>query len=101
MAKRFDPKQPSEEYYLRFNFENDIDDETVSLVDSVVAIDLGDGSDVTSTVIDNTKQQNDDVSVYVWAQAGASGRRYKITVQITCSEGSQYELEGILPVFEK
>ena len=103
MAKRFDPKQPNEEYYLSFNFTDDLndEDEEISSVDSVVVTDLSDDSDVTTTLTDPVEQLNDENKVYVWVKGGTSGKRYKITVQITGTEGSIFELEGILPVFDK
>lgn len=100
MGDYFGAKQPWEEYYVRFNFENDLGSEEVDQI-SVVAIDLSDDSDVTSTLTDSGAQANTTIAVDVWVRAGTAGQEYKITCKITGNSGSKYELEGILPVVEK
>lgn len=96
-AKVLSSKQPSESYYISFDFTAWLGSETVSSA-VVVATDLADGSVVTSTVTTAGSQSIVSPHVYVWVKAGTSGHNYNIACTATCSAGSVYELDAVLPV---
>lgn len=90
-------KQPSEAYFIAFDFTAWLGSETVSSA-AVVATDLADGTVVTSTVTTVGSQSIVSPHVYVWVKAGTSGHNYNINCVATCSGGSVYELDAVLPV---
>lgn len=90
-------KQPSEAYHISFDFTAWLGSETISSA-VVVATDLADGSVVTSTVTTVGSQVIASPLVYVWVKAGTSGHDYNINCVVTCSAGSVYELDAVLPV---
>jgi phage gp36-like protein len=92
-------KQPSEAYYISFDFTQALGTETVESA-TVTAIDYGTSEDNTSTVTDSTKQTETSTTVLVWIQAGTAGNKYLITCRVTGSSGSQYELDALLTVAE-
>jgi NADPH-dependent ferric siderophore reductase len=92
----FDDKQPSEAYYVQFDFTEAVDTDTISSA-TVTAVDES-GTDVTTTIITAAKQTITSPSVYVWVKGGTSGTVYTITCIITSSSGEIYELDAQLPV---
>lgn len=92
----FDPKQPSEAYYVQFDFTEAVDDETVASA-VVTAVD-SDGVSVTATITNVNKQVITSPSVYVWVMAGTAGETYTITCVATSSIGEIYELDAKLPI---
>ena len=95
MTNNFSPKQPSEEYYLGFNFTNDLAGE--ALVSAVVtyspALETG-------SLIDDEKQELSGNTVLFWVQGGVHLTTYKITAVVTGSNDSVYEMDGTLTVRE-
>ena len=96
--KYFGTKQPYEEYYVEFNFKNDLGTETAS--SATVTATLTTEGDSTTTITTAALQYLSTTSVFVWVKAGASGSSYKITAKVVGSAGSKYELEAMLPVLE-
>lgn len=92
-------KQPSEAYFISFDFALSLGSETV-LSATVSASDIATNEDMTATIIEAAKQNNTDTVVYVWVKSGITGSNYLITCVVTGSSGSVYELEAILPVCE-
>lgn len=90
-------KQPSEAYYVSFDFTNYLGVETVSSA-VVVATDLADGTVATATVTTVGSQSVVSPYVYVWVKAGTTGHNYGLSCVATCSAGSVYELDAVLPV---
>ena len=101
MTTTLTSKQPSEEYYISFDFEDKLGTEVISAVTSVVAIDDSTLEDVSLTVTDVGEQTNTDTVVYVWVRAGVSGHTYTITCIIKSDADSELELDGLLPVLAK
>lgn len=99
MTTTFTSKQPYEAYAISFDFTTVLGAETISTA-TITAVDQSDLTDVSTVVLDSTKQSNSDTVVYGWVRAGTSGHEYLITCQIVGSLASQYELEGVLPVLE-
>lgn len=99
MSEILTSKQPFEEYAINFDFTPVLGAENiVSAV--VIAIDQDSLEDVSATLLDVTKQSNTTKVVSPWVQNGITGHNYVITCRIVGSTGSQYELDGILPVSE-
>ncbi len=98
--KTFTAKQPSEDFIVCFDFTSVLLSSDISEVESIIAIDMTDLSDVSETVLDSTKQSNTDKLVYTGVRAGTSGHNYVITCKIVAEDGSDYELDGVLPVIE-
>lgn len=92
-------KQPSEAYFVSFDFANALGSEAIVSA-SVAAIEQDTTTDVTDIITDVSKQTSTDTSVYVWVQAGDTDTKYLLTCQVVGSSGSQYELDALLPVEE-
>lgn len=106
--EKFDAKQPNEEFFLEFDFENDFtndDDEvydSIATIDDVEVVDTADDSDVTSTMYDSTKDVISGTIAKIWIQAGTDGHKYKVTVRVSGAlTGEIYELEGLIRVIEQ
>jgi len=98
--EEFDPKQPSEAYYLGFDFTKDLGDDDVASATFVILDTNDDDEDVTTTLSDSTKQANEGKIAYLWIRAGTDGHKYKITC-VAVSDGdpaATFELEGHLKV---
>ena len=95
----FGSKQPYEAFAISFDFTNDLTNETV-ISANVTAVDASTLVDMTSIILDSTKQSVSSKMVYCWVQNGIDGHNYVITCKIVGSAGSLFELEGILPVIE-
>ena len=100
MTTYFRQKQSAEAWAISFDFTDDLNGATISSVTSLIALDQADNSNVSTTVLDSTKQSNSDTVAYGWVRAGTSGHDYLITCIILASDASIYELEGILPVLD-
>ena len=97
----FGSKQPFEEYFIKFDFSEDISASDSVASGSVTIIDTADDSSTASTMLDNTKDYADGDDYYVWIKGGTDGHVYQITCKITTTVlGEKYELDGILPVRE-
>lgn len=100
MTEFFTAKQPSEAYYLGFDFTADLGaTETVASA-TITAVERNTLQDVTATLMDVSLQSDGDRVVYAWVRGGTSGREYLLTCRIVGSLGSEYELDGILSVEE-
>ena len=97
--KHLTPKSAWEEFYILFNFTNDLAAEDFTAEDiasvEVTAVD-SDGDDATSTIIDATNQVTDGCKAYVWLQAGISGESYTITCRVTGESGSKFQYTATL-----
>lgn len=91
----FGNKQPYEEYYVSFNFSNDIacGEEIDSA--SVVVID-GEGEDATAEIVKSVLLAS-GCRVFVFVQGGTE-QTYKMTCKVICSNTEKYEKEAYLPV---
>jgi hypothetical protein len=99
----FRSKTPREEYFLNFDFTNDlggasISDATVSVYKFDSDTESKTGDSITA-MIDDSKQTIDGGLVYFWIQGGAVGS-FVIECNITVSDGSNYELQGFQIVSE-
>lgn len=95
---RFSTKQPSEAYYVEFDFESAAGS-TAALVSATVAARIfSTGVDATATITTAASQVIAGQSVFVWVKAGSDATDYQITCVATASDGSIYELEGMLLV---
>lgn len=94
---RFRDKQSTEAYYIEFDFSAICGSATVSSA-SVTATEVDTGTDVTATITTAASQSISGTSVYVWVKAGTSGTDYLITCKATASDGSIYELDGLMLV---
>jgi len=96
----FDPKQPSEAYYLEFDFTKVLGDDDVASATFTVLDTDDDDTDVTTTVSDTTKQVNDGKCAYMWVRAGTDDHKYKITC-VVVSDGdpaATYEMDAYIRV---
>lgn len=100
MTTEFRVKQTSEEWAIGFDFTEALNGAIITSITSIIALDQLDGSNVSTIVLNSAKQFKDDSVAYGWVRAGTSGHRYLITCIILASDGSIYELEGILPVLD-
>lgn len=93
------PKQSSEERFLEFDFTNGLGDESIGGVESVAVEKESDGTDMTDSMADPTKDSisTDGKKANVWVQAGdgsGSGNYYVVTCIIqSATTGSILELE--------
>ena len=94
---RFRTKQASEAYYIEFDFSDLCGTATVSSA-TVAAVVHSTGVDATSTITTVGSQSISGTSVYVWVKAGTDGTDYRITCTATASDGSIYEMEGLMLV---
>lgn len=99
MTTAFTSKKPTEGYSISFDFTAVLGVETISSI-TLTVTDLSTLADVTTTILDATKQSNTDQIVYPYVQGGTTGHNYLITCLIAGSGGSVFSLDGILPVEE-
>ena len=98
--KKLSPKQPDEKYRIKFEFAEDYEMflDTINAITATV-IDLVDGSDVSATLLDSSKDVISGTNAYVWVQDGEDAHTYKITVVATGDAFDEvYELDAKLPV---
>ena len=100
MTEFFSSKQPSEAYYLGFDFTADLGATETVATATITAVERHTLLDVTATLLDASLQSNGSQVVYAWVRGGTSGREYLLTCKIVGSLGSKYELDGLLPVKE-
>lgn len=94
---RFRNKQTGESYFVEFDFASI--SSTLTIASAVVsAKKVSDGTDVTATLTTAAKQTITSPVVYVWVTGGTDGVDYQITCKATASDGSVYELEGLMLV---
>lgn len=96
-----DDKQPSEAYYIKFDFTNAIGSAAISTA-TVTAIDSL-GVDAVAVITDSDKQSIVTPYVNVWVRGGVHKQNYTITCKITTDAvpSEIYELEAEVPVREK
>jgi len=94
---RFRNKQTGESYYIEFDFTS-VSSTLVISSATVAAKIVSTGVDVTATLTTVAKQLITSPIVYVWVTAGTDGVDYQITCKATASNGSVYELEGLMLV---
>ena len=95
----FGAKQPYEEYYVEFDFVNDMDENDTIASTEVVVMDGV--NDVTDVLTDFSRQLISDTRVSVWIMGGVTGTTYVITCKITTSVLAElYECEANLLVQE-
>lgn len=99
MSEILTSKQPFEEYAINFDFTPVLGAENIASA-VVIAVDQDSLENVSETLLDVTKQSNTNKVFSPWVQNGITGHNYIITCRIVGSAGSQYELDGILPVQE-
>lgn len=99
MTTAFTTKQPYEAFSISFDFTSVLGAESIASA-TITATDVSTQADVSAVILDASKQMNNETIVYAYVRAGTSGHNYLITCRIVGSLGSQYELEGILPVSE-
>lgn len=99
MASTFSVKEPSEAYFISFDFSAVVGVETISSA-VVTATDQATLAVVSTTILGVESQSITTPYVYARVRAGTSGHTYLINCKIVCSAGSLYELDGILPVEE-
>ena len=93
----FGAKQPYEEYFVEFDFVNEIaDDDSIESAEITVM----DGvTDVTDDVTSIAKQSVLGTKVSFWIMAGETGKTYIITCKvITAVLAEKYEAEADLEV---
>jgi uncharacterized phiE125 gp8 family phage protein len=97
---RFRDKQANEAYFIEFDFTNMAD--TAPTISSAVvsAKIVSTGVDATATITTAGSQTVSGSSVNVWVKAGTTGTDYQITCVATASDGSVYELEGLMLVVD-
>jgi uncharacterized phiE125 gp8 family phage protein len=94
---RFRTKQTGESYYIEFDFSTIASTLTISSA-VVSAKVVSTGVDATATITTVASQSISGQSVFVWVKAGTDGTDYLITCKATASDGSVYELEGLMLV---
>jgi len=94
---RFRNKQTGESYYIEFDFSS-VSSALIISSASVSAKIVSTGVDVTATITTVAKQLITSPVVYVWVTGGTDGVDYQITCKATASNGSVYELEGLMLV---
>lgn len=94
---RFRNKQPSEAYFIEWNFDDLCGTATISSA-AVSAKVFSTGVDVTATITTAGSQTLSGGSAFTWVKAGTDGIDYQLTCVATASDGSIYELEGMMLV---
>lgn len=97
MIKEFSDKKPYEEFYLGVDFENDLQDENIN-TGVVTVTRLLDNKDVTTTIVDVSKQQLSAMIIYFWVRTGKSNYKYQFNIKIVGVNGSKYEAIATLEV---
>ena len=102
MLGKFGNKQPYEEYYLKFNFSEDMAAaDSISTITAVVTTLDTAATDVSATMLDATQEYSVGQNAYVWIKGGTDAQLYLVTCKIlTTTLGEKYELEGSILVRE-
>src|ERR1035437_4579886 len=93
----FSTKQPYEAFAISFDFTSLMGTEVIT-EQAITATDITTSLDATDTVLDNTKSGINLDIIYGWVMSGQDGHNYLISCKIIGDAGSQYQLDGILPV---
>jgi hypothetical protein len=93
-------KQPTEAYYVSFDFTADLGVATISSAVVAAFDQAAPAVDLTATITTAAKQAIAGASVFTWVKAGTAGHVYTITCKATASDGSVYEIDSALPVAE-
>lgn len=94
---RFRTKQTGETYKIEFDFSTIATGLTIASAVTTAKV-VSTGVDVTDTITTAASQSISGTSVYVLVKAGTDGTDYLITCKATASDGSVYELEGLMLV---
>ena len=94
---RFRTKQTGESYKIEFDFSTIATGLTIASATTTAKV-VSTGVDVTDTITTAASQTISGTSVYVVVKAGTDGTDYLITCKATASDGSVYELEGLMLV---
>jgi uncharacterized phiE125 gp8 family phage protein len=94
---RFRTKQVAEAYYIEWDFTDLCGTATISSA-TVSAKIISTGADATATITTVGSQTVSSHSAFTWVKAGADGVDYQLTCVATASDGSIYELEGLMLV---
>lgn len=82
-------KRPTEEFRLVWDFVNDVETGDSVAAQAVAAFDAADGSDVTTTLIENPELVGNTIRAQV--QAGTAGHDYLVRFQATSSQGDKWQ----------
>jgi len=101
MLGRFGDKQPYEEYYLKFDFSEELaESDSIDTLTATV-IKISDDTDASDTMLDNSKDYSDGADAYIWIKGGADDTAYLVTCKVLTSVlKEKYELEGSITVRE-
>ncbi|MEN6375544.1 MAG: head-tail connector protein [Smithella sp.] len=94
---RFRNKQSSEAYFIEWDFADLCGSATIASA-TVTAKLVSTGADATATITTAGSQSISGTSIHTWVKAGTSGTDYQLTCVATASDGSIYELEGLMLV---
>lgn len=94
----FSPKQNREEYFLSFNFARVISPLT-TISEATITIVNEEGTDVTDTLTDISRQNIVGSKVNFWIRGG-NEQTYKITCVITMDNGEVFEQDATIEVIE-
>jgi len=94
---RFRNKQSAEAYFIEWDFADLCGSATIASA-TVTAKLVSTGADATATITTAGSQSISGTSVYTWVKAGSDGVDYQLTCVATASDGSIYELEGLMLV---
>lgn len=86
-------KPSAENIYISIDFSNEVLTDTINSK-TVTAVDLYDGSSVTSTIIDASAIAGKLINIGV--KAGTSGRAYQITTQVETNNSTKFQKDVIL-----
>ncbi len=92
-------KQPAEKLTIGTDFENDLGIGEAITSAEISAIDLNDGSDAGSLILDGTYSINSS-QVLQKVKAGADGRRYQITMRAATDAAHVFEADIVMTVCE-
>jgi hypothetical protein len=94
---QFGPKKSYEEYFIDFDFVNEIDDD--DYIDSAIVTVMDGVDDVTDDLTDEASQTISGAKVSVWIKGGVSGTTYIITCQIvTATLVEKYESDADIEI---
>ena len=82
-------KRPTEEFRLAWDFVNDVEQSDAGSSFEVKAYDSADGSDVSTTLLQDATRVGNVVEVQV--QAGTDGHDYDIRFQLATTQGDVFQ----------
>ena len=99
MSYLYFDKQPSEEFFIAVDFSDRLaTGETISSK-TVTAINIATGVDATTTIIESSSIDGDNINIKV--AAGITGNDYKITILINTSGSNILEEDVVMHVVEE